>query len=121
LPFKYFAGCGVDSAGKSLLKSEPFDLGDFLMGFTSFAKHGYFSFGRVDRHCRGCGGRRDGAPSDARPDRQTGKHMGLMATLCADCHGLVDRLRHDDRITAVFIFTQRNKTKYYAAFRTSIS
>jgi hypothetical protein len=91
------------------------------MGLRPFPKHGYFSFRRVDRHCRGCGGRREAAPSGAHPDRQTGKRMGLMATLCADCHRLVEQLRHDGRITAVFIFTQRNKTKYYAAFRTSIS
>ena len=89
------------------------------MGLTPFPKHGYFSFRRVDRQCRGCGGRRDEAPLDAHPDRQTDKPIGLMATLCADCHRLVDQLRHDDRIIAVFIFTQRNKTKYYAAFRTS--
>jgi hypothetical protein len=91
------------------------------MDLTPFPKHGYFSFRRVDRHCRGCGGRRDEAPLEVHPDRQTDKRMGLMATLCAECHRLVDRLRQDDRVTAVFIFTRRNKTKYYAAFRTSVS
>ena len=39
--------------------------------------------------------------------------------LCADCQRLVDRLRQDDRITAVFIFSRGSETKYYAAFRNS--
>jgi hypothetical protein len=90
------------------------------MGLTPFPKRRYL-FRRVDRHCRGCGGRRDEGALQVHPDLQADKRPGLMATLCADCHHLVDQLRHDDRITAVFIFTQRNKTRCYAAFRTSVS
>ena len=41
--------------------------------------------------------------------------------LCTGCQRLVDRLRQDDRITGVFIFSRGKKTKCYAAFRNSAS
>jgi hypothetical protein len=45
----------------------------------------------------------------------------IRGALCTDCQGLVDRLRQDDRITAVFIFSRGKETKYYAAFINSAS
>jgi DNA-directed RNA polymerase subunit RPC12/RpoP len=68
---------------------------------------------RIEYRCRGCG----------RPNKRTEAQTirleaGLAArALCANCLRLVDQLRQDDRITAVFIFGRRKQTKFYAAVR----
>jgi hypothetical protein len=35
-------------------------------------------------------------------------------TLCTNCQNVVAHLRRDDRINAIFIFSGRNETRYYA-------
>ena len=53
---------------------------------------------------------------------QSGSYSRVITgNLCSGCQHLVDRLRQDDRITGVFIFSRGKKTKYYAAFRNSAS
>ena len=49
---------------------------------------------------------------------QSGTQLRVTSgALCTSCQRLVERLRQDDRITGVFIFSRGKKTKYYAAFR----
>jgi hypothetical protein len=53
---------------------------------------------------------------------QSGNQLRVITgNLCTSCQRLVERLRQDDRITGVFIFSRGKKTKYYAAFRNSAS
>jgi hypothetical protein len=40
-----------------------------------------------------------------------------MTAICAGCQQVVEQLRQDDRITAVFICSLGKKTKYFAASR----
>ncbi len=63
--------------------------------------------------CKGCG--RKALLGIAEQTMPSGTQLRVMSgALCAVCQRLVDRLRQDDRITGVFIFSK--KTKYYAAF-----
>jgi hypothetical protein len=75
---------------------------------------------RRGRRCKGCG--RKDLQGIAEQTMQSGNQLRVATgKLCADCQRLVDRLRQDDRITAVFIFSRGSETKYYAAFRNSAS
>ena len=71
--------------------------------------------------CRGCGLAREQASFAAHPVRRSDKSIREMATLCRECHRLVEQMRQDTRIVAFFIFSLGNKTKYYAAFQDSSS
>jgi hypothetical protein len=59
----------------------------------------------LSRHCRGCGRKRYPISSDK------------IVALCEICQTLVDRLRDNENVRAVFIFSRGNRTKYYAAMR----
>jgi hypothetical protein len=76
---------------------------------------------RQPRHrCKGCG--RKDLLGIAEQTMQSGNQLRVITgELCAGCQRLVDRLRQDDRVTAVFIFSRGKETKYYAAFRNSAS
>ena len=43
--------------------------------------------------------------------------MGDVNRLCERCRRVVEQLRRDTRVTAVFIFSLGKKTKYYAMLR----
>jgi hypothetical protein len=69
--------------------------------------------------CRGCGekGEQDLLSADAIP--QSGHPMAAM--LCASCRRVVEQLREDGRITAVFICNLGRKTRYFALSRNPAS
>jgi CRISPR/Cas system-associated protein Cas10 (large subunit of type III CRISPR-Cas system) len=72
------------------------------------------------QRCKGCG--RKNLLGIAEQTMKSGNQLRVITgNLCTSCQHLVDRLRQDDRITGVFIFSRGKKTKYYAAFRNSVS
>ena len=62
--------------------------------------------------CRGCGGRGEQAPLK---EVLRGHSMTAMPALCTRCRHVVEQLRKDGRITAVFICNLGRKTRYFAA------
>jgi hypothetical protein len=64
--------------------------------------------------CRGCGGRGDQAPLKE-VLRPGGHPMTTMPALCTRCRNVVEQLRKDGKITAVFICNLGRKTRYFAA------
>lgn len=71
--------------------------------------------------CRGCGERARPAYFDAEPDPQGRSCMGDVNRLCERCKRVVEQLRRDARVSAVFIFSLGKKTKYYAELKSSAS
>jgi hypothetical protein len=69
--------------------------------------------------CRGCGGRGKQAHLAAEPVPQSRNRMGDVNRLCERCRRVVERMRRDSRVTAVFIFSLGKKTKYYAVLKSS--
>jgi hypothetical protein len=65
--------------------------------------------------CRGCGGRGEQAPLKADALLPGGHPKTAMLVLCARCRNVVEQLRKDGRITAVFICNLGRKTRYFAA------
>ena len=59
----------------------------------------------LSRYCRGCGRKR----------HETS--LPTIVGLCTSCQSLVDRLRQNDEIRAVFLFRRGKQTKFYAALR----
>ena len=47
--------------------------------------------------------------------------MGDVNRLCERCKRLVEKLRRDARVTAVFIFSLGKKTKYYVKLKSPAS
>jgi hypothetical protein len=121
----FFPAYGVDPHRNLLLEVETFPRKEFFLSLTLFVFAG--NIGRRlrnslprnrQRRCKGCG--RKDLLGIAEQTMQSGNQLRVATgKLCADCQRLVDRLRQDDRITAVFIFSRGNETKYYAAFRNS--
>jgi hypothetical protein len=68
-----------------------------------------------DRHrCRGCGRKGQAASLDAFAIRPPEHRAEGVITLCARCQEVVAHLQRNDRISAIFIFSGRNETRYYA-------
>jgi hypothetical protein len=124
----FFPAYGVDPHRNLLLEVETFPRKEFFLSLTLFVFAG--NIGRRLRNslprnrqrghrCKGCG--RKDLLGIAEQTMQSGNQLRVATgKLCADCQRLVDRLRQDDRITAVFIFSRGSETKYYAAFRNSV-
>jgi len=66
--------------------------------------------------CRGCGRRRNQAHFEG-PAPQSRNCMGDMNKLCERCKRVVEQLRRDVRVTAVFIFSLGKKAKYYVTLK----
>jgi len=69
------------------------------------------------QRCRGCGYWHAPTSLDENPVRAFAGRPTPRAPLCATCRTLVDQLRQNESIAAVFIFNRANQTKYYAAVR----
>jgi hypothetical protein len=125
----YFSAYGVDPQRNLLLEFETFHRKEFFLSLTLFVFAGNIgrrlleslpSNQQPGHRCKGCG--RKGLLGIAEQTLQSDNQLRVATgKLCADCQRLVDRLRQDDRITAVFIFSRGKETKYYAAFRSSAS
>ena len=120
---------GVDPRRNLLLQVETFHRKELFLSLTLFAFAGNIGRRLLEslpghrqpgHRCKGCG-RKDVLGI---AEQTTPKEKRLRVTsgdLCTGCQRLVDRLRQDDRITAVFIFSRGKETKYYAAFRNTAS
>jgi len=119
----------VDPHRNLLLQVETFQRKELFLSLTLFAFAG--NIGRrllesLPRHrhpghrCKGCG-RKDLLGIAEQTMQNVRQLRVITGDLCAGCQRLVDRLRQDDRIAAVFIFSRGKETKYYAAFRNSAS
>ena len=75
----------------------------------------------IHDRCRGCGERGKQTYFDAEPDPQGGNCMGDVNRLCERCKCVVEQLKRDARVTAVFIFSLGKKTKYYVELKRSAS
>ncbi len=72
---------------------------------------------RRDRYrCRACDKKGDEITLRVCPIRPLGSHVEASVTLCASCQSLLEILRLNERLNAVFVFRRGKKTKYYAAF-----
>ena len=73
---------------------------------------------RRDGHrCRSCGKKSDRESLEATPVRPGDYRVHAVVTLCPACRSLIDQLRDNERITAVFFFRTRTGTRYYVATR----
>jgi hypothetical protein len=64
--------------------------------------------------CRACDKKGDEITLHVYPIRPLGSQVETMVTLCASCQSLMETLKLNDRLNAVFIFRRGRKTKYYA-------
>ena len=73
---------------------------------------------RRDGHrCRSCGKKSDRESLEATPVRPGDYRMHALVTLCPACRSLIDQLRDNERVIAVFFFRTRTGTRYYVATR----
>ena len=71
---------------------------------------------RRDGHrCRSCGNKRDRSSLDATPIRPGDYRLRAVVTLCPACRSLIEQLRRNEKIEAVFFFKRWNGTRYYVA------
>ncbi len=65
---------------------------------------------RRDGHrCRSCGNKRDRQSLEATPVRPGDYRLQALVTLCPACRRLIDQLRHNERIAAVFFFRKEDR------------
>jgi hypothetical protein len=64
--------------------------------------------------CRACDKKGDEITLHVYPIRPLGSQVETMVTLCASCQSLMETLKLNDRLNAVFIFRRGRKTNYYA-------
>jgi 5-methylcytosine-specific restriction endonuclease McrA len=71
---------------------------------------------RRDGHrCRSCGNKRDRSSLDATPTRLGDYRLHAVVTLCPACRSLIEKLRNDERIAAVFFLRGTTGTRCYVA------
>ena len=73
---------------------------------------------RRDGHrCRSCGKKSKRESLEATAVRPGDYRMHALVTLCPACKSLIDQLRGNERVIAVFFFRTRTGTRYYVATR----
>jgi 5-methylcytosine-specific restriction endonuclease McrA len=65
--------------------------------------------------CRSCGKKGDRSSVEAIPVRPGDFRLHAVMTLCPACRSMIDQLRDNEKIAAVFFFRKRKGTKYYVA------
>jgi hypothetical protein len=70
---------------------------------------------RRDRYrCRACDKKGDEITLCVYPIRSLRSHAETMVTLCAGCQSLLENLRLNGRLNAVFVFRRGRNTRFYA-------
>jgi hypothetical protein len=65
--------------------------------------------------CRSCGKKGDRSSVEATPVRPGDFRFRAVITLCEACSSMIDQLRDNESIAAVFFFRKRRGTKFYVA------
>jgi hypothetical protein len=65
--------------------------------------------------CRSCGKKGDRSSLEATPVRPGDFRLRAVMTLCPACSSMIDQLRENKKIAAVFFFRKRKGTRYYVA------
>jgi 5-methylcytosine-specific restriction endonuclease McrA len=65
--------------------------------------------------CRSCGKKGGRSSVEAIPVRPGDFRLQAVVTLCPACRSMIDQLRDNEKIAAVFFYRKRTGTKYYVA------